>query len=90
MVYTIPEYVSWFPFGEDVVLLDTRIGKRSQLKDAGAHLWREIRDGATEASLVESLVPLADGSAGDARDYVREWARSLQRARLLYPPEDPR
>ena len=73
--------------GANVVLVDTRVGKRSELKDAGAWLWHEVRNGATEAQLVEGLIPRADGSADEARGYVREWLRALRRARLVYAVE---
>ena len=90
MRYAIPEYVSWFSFGDEVVLVDTRRGRRSQLNEAGAQLWQELGNGADESTLVERLAPLADGSLAETRDYVREWAQALVRARLLYIMEDGR
>jgi hypothetical protein len=81
----VPEYVTWFPVGATVVLLDKRSGGRSQLEDAAAFLWQQAATGATEDSLVRALARRAAEPEADVRAYVKDWARSLRRTRLLYP-----
>jgi hypothetical protein len=92
MTLRIPEYVSWFACNGSVVLIDRRTKKRSELKDAAAALWIELARTGSEDQLVRALAARTEEPEAEVRDYVRDWARSLRVARLLYPlaPEERR
>lgn len=92
MLLKIPEYVTWFPHGGSVVLIDKRDGKRSELNDAGAYLWTCLGRGIPHAELMERLTRRAEVDRTEARSFIEAWVGSLEQARLLYvrPSEEAR
>lgn len=85
-VLRIPDYVSWYPLNDSIVVLDLTSNQRHVLKGAAVGLWHclEKAGGATSRELVQFLVSRYRIDCGVAVRDIARLVKDLIGRRLLY------
>lgn len=77
--------LTWQEIDDEIVVLDLRASSYLRLNGTGAHLWKELEQGADVAGLVDSLVATFEVDPATARRDIDAFLRQLRRADLLAP-----
>lgn len=75
--------LAWQEVDEEIIILDLKASSYLKLNGTGAHLWKQLEQGADVSAMAESLLAVYDVDIDTARRDVDAFVRQLQRAGLL-------